>query len=178
MFSLPASVPLAWLGRCLGLTGLVISLSACAERTASPHSPPPAPVANLRYSSAYCGDGGAQLAARRLSTAARWHGFYAAQLQMTSPARIEPDFAREELLWISLGSRPTGGYQLQLAGAHRTADRLIVSLTQSAPAAGRFRTQVITSPCVLVSIEQAHDQPIELTGDLPGLPLVLEPASH
>jgi len=53
------------------------------------------------------------------------------------------------------GGQRTGGYAIRIDSIERTADRLTLHATFTAPAAGGIVTQVLTSPVHVVSIAQA-----------------------
>jgi hypothetical protein len=58
---------------------------------------------------------------------------------------------------VEMGTRNTGGYGVAVSRtAGRDGDRLILKATFIAPAAGRMVAEMISSPCALVSLPQAH----------------------
>ncbi len=64
---------------------------------------------------------------------------------------------------VEMGTRNTGGYGVAVSRtAGRNGDVLILKATFIAPAADRMVTEMISSPCVLVSLPQAHYAEIQL----------------
>lgn len=74
------------------------------------------------------------------------------------------DFKRERVLLITMGQRPTGGYLLDLArpSAVVISNRIIVYLTWFKPPAGAILPQVITSPCILLSLPKGDYSSIQV----------------
>lgn len=65
------------------------------------------------------------------------------------PAVPPVDFAREMVVVAALGQRPTGGYDIMIEGAERTADGMVVDLRVTSPASG-------------CPVEAAMTQPVDL----------------
>lgn len=64
---------------------------------------------------------------------------------------------------IEMGQRNTGGYGLAVSRlAGRRGDVLILKATFIAPGPDRMVTQMLTSPCVLVSLPQAYYSAVEV----------------
>lgn len=70
------------------------------------------------------------------------------------PAQIDVDFSRFAVLRMAMGSRPTGGYDLDLAetGVRVEDGALVIRIDWIEPAPGAMVTQMITSPCLLVRV--------------------------
>lgn len=63
----------------------------------------------------------------------------------------------EGLLWIHMGTQPTGGYRLVLASptAELRCGVATILIRWQAPAPGSFVTQALTSPCLLLKVPKA-----------------------
>jgi hypothetical protein len=74
------------------------------------------------------------------------------------------DFSREGILFISMGQKPTGGYLLDLAkpSAEIIADTAILHLEWFKPPPGAILPQVITSPCILLSLPKGDYSRIQV----------------
>ncbi|UCD27336.1 MAG: protease complex subunit PrcB family protein [Planctomycetota bacterium] len=74
------------------------------------------------------------------------------------------DFKRERVLLITMGQKPTGGYLLDLA--KRSADvksaTAILPLVWFKPPPGAILPQVITSPCILLSLPKGDYSRIQV----------------
>ena len=62
------------------------------------------------------------------------------------------DFTAYALILIELGQRPTAGYQMRLASQRMVMDKGDGLITFSVETPGSYAAQVITSPCLLVSV--------------------------
>lgn len=81
------------------------------------------------------------------------------------------DFARSAVLLVEMGQRPTGGYRLGLIeNSFAVRDGIaLLSVDWQEPGADAMVTQVVTSPCLLLSVPRAayreilvvdqHEQP-------------------
>lgn len=71
-----------------------------------------------------------------------------------TPDRQRPavDFAKEMVLGVFLGSRPTAGYVLEIVSATQDNGTLVVRYRESAPPRGAMTAQVLTSPYHLVAV--------------------------
>jgi VWFA-related protein len=66
------------------------------------------------------------------------------------------DFSREMVVGVFLGSRPSGGFSVQITGVSRAGDQLVVTWSERSPAAGQLAAQVMTAPSHLVTVPR-HD---------------------
>ena len=66
------------------------------------------------------------------------------------------DFAREEVAAVFLGTRPTGGFGVEIVGAGQKAGAFVVQYRETKPAADAITTQVITSPFLLVAMPKVN----------------------
>ncbi len=66
----------------------------------------------------------------------------------------EIDFKTHQAFLVSLGSKPNTGYSLSLSAEHAeiTDGKMKLSIALKEPDPGRFYAQMITSPCVLISV--------------------------
>ena len=92
-------------------------------------------------------DEGRQVVAR---TAAEWSTLW----RRHSPDRLQPavDFTQEMVVGVFLGSRPTAGYALEIAGVEVGAGELVVRYRERRPRGDAITAQVITSPYHLVAV--------------------------
>jgi len=74
--------------------------------------------------------------------------------QKHTPDRQRPpvDFAKEMVVGVFLGSRPTAGYVLEIVSATQDSGTLLVRYRESAPPRGAMTAQVLTSPYHLVAV--------------------------
>ena len=97
--------------------------------------------------------------------------------QLSAQTPPEVDFENYGVLLVELGQRPTAGYQLSLASPRMVMDKGdgVVTLAVQEPTGGMV-AQVITSPCILVSVPRADyrmvralsvDQQLKLQAALP-----------
>lgn len=64
---------------------------------------------------------------------------------------------------VEMGERNTAGYGLAVSRtAGKRGDAIILRATFLAPTAGRMLAQMVTSPCVLVSLPKTHYSAVEL----------------
>jgi hypothetical protein len=92
-------------------------------------------------------DDAKQVAAR---TTAEWNTLW----RRHSPDRDQPrvDFAREMVLGVFLGSRPTAGHGVEILSALVDQGVLVVRFRETRPPGDRLVAQVITSPYHLVAV--------------------------
>jgi hypothetical protein len=62
------------------------------------------------------------------------------------------DFVREMVVGVFMGSRPTGGFSVEIVGTRQEGGALIVQYRESMPGPGSMTAQVLTSPFHLVSV--------------------------
>jgi hypothetical protein len=74
--------------------------------------------------------------------------------QRHAPGRPLPavDFTRNLVVAVFLGSRPSGGYQVEISGVRQEGDTLIVQWREAVPGPGQVAAQVLTSPSHLVTV--------------------------
>ena len=71
----------------------------------------------------------------------------------------EVDFAREMIASVFLGSRPTGGFSVEIVGARRDGDTLVIEYAERRPPPDAIVTQALTAPFHIVRLE-AHAGPV------------------
>jgi hypothetical protein len=72
----------------------------------------------------------------------------------TAPKTI--DWAKQKLVAVHLGERPTTGYSLLVTGITRNLDgNAVISVLERAPTPGQFVGQTITSPFALLAVDRA-----------------------
>lgn len=84
------------------------------------------------------------------------------------------DFEQQLLLLVEMGMKPTTGYRLSLSDNEVEVDqhKAVLILNWQQPPADAFLAQVLTSPCLLVSIPFADYASVELV-DNDGKPRLL-----
>lgn len=83
-------------------------------------------------------------------TAEEWRALW----KVHAPTEKMPavDFAKNMVVGIFLGSKPTAGYDVEITGV-RTQDKdLIVEYVQKQPGRGQMAAQILTEPFQLVSV--------------------------
>ena len=71
-----------------------------------------------------------------------------------SPPTPAVDFNTEHVITIQMGQKPTGGYGIELAEPDATLNdgEALIRLRWIEPAPGAIVTQILTSPCLIVSL--------------------------
>jgi hypothetical protein len=79
-----------------------------------------------------------------------WASFWSTH----APGRPAPsvDFAREMVVGVFMGTRPTAGFGVEIVGYRDSADGIVVQYRERAPARGAITAQVIVSPYHLVVV--------------------------
>ncbi|MFV8570394.1 protease complex subunit PrcB family protein [Marinobacter sp. SBS5] len=81
------------------------------------------------------------------------------------------NLAEEQLIFVTLGQKPSAGYSLGLADVSLENNTLKLQMELKAPAPGMMVAQVITSPCVVLAAASGDWDRVEVTG-LTDKPLV------
>jgi hypothetical protein len=79
-----------------------------------------------------------------------WNQAYGASLNVPPLPRV--DFARETILAVFMGTRPTGGYAIDVRDVTLEGADLFVDLVLVEPAADAVTTQALTSPWAVVRV--------------------------
>ena len=74
------------------------------------------------------------------------------------------DLAQEQLIFVTLGQKPTAGYSLGLADVSQEQGTLKLQMDLKAPAPDMMVAQVITSPCVVLAVAGGNWERVEVTG--------------
>lgn len=85
---------------------------------------------------------------------AEWRAFWElvhARVTPMPPA-LELDFAESVVIVAAMGGRVTGGYTIDIDGVHRTAEGVVIEVTETSPGAGCLLTQAMTWPVVAVAV--------------------------
>ena len=84
-----------------------------------------------------------------------------------SPPTPAVDFNVAHVVFIQMGQRPTGGYGIELAEPHATLDdgEALIRLRWIEPAPGAIVTQIVTSPCLIVSLPKGAYESIAITDE-------------
>lgn len=91
-----------------------------------------------------------------IAGAAEWRSQYgrivSPQMSLPSPPMV--DFSREGVLLVAMGTRPSAGYGLSLAGASATVRDGVLSVRVDwrEPPPGYRQAQVVTSPCLVLKV--------------------------
>lgn len=74
--------------------------------------------------------------------------------RLHAPDRPQPkvDFAKEMVVGVFLGSRPTAGFAIEIVGIREDAGALVVQYRETRPARGMITAQVITSAYHIVAM--------------------------
>lgn len=108
------------------------------------------------YSGNYCLTDRAQPSLLRISDAAALERAYAGMRRSVLGSAPDPlphiDFARDTVLLVSMGQKPTAGYGIILPpnGVRKAGRVLEVHLEWREPPKGAVVAQVVTSPCILL----------------------------
>lgn len=68
------------------------------------------------------------------------------------PDAPELDFAEHHVVLLAMGSRPTGGYAIDVASMTVEDGRLVVAVREIEPGAGCITTQAVTQPAFAVTV--------------------------
>jgi hypothetical protein len=129
-----------------------------------------APAAAVLKQSAQCGGRSGDGRVRWLATAEELRDALAATSALTlsgEPRAAEPadvDFATSGVLHVEMGQRPTAGYALDLAtGEVAVEDGTgVVRVNWTEPPEDGVVAQVLTSPCLLVTVRKAGLRKIDV----------------
>lgn len=71
-----------------------------------------------------------------------------------APGRAQPsvDFAREMVVGVFLGRRPTAGFSVEVTGYRESGDDVVVMYRETAPSRDLITAQMLTAPYHLVAI--------------------------
>jgi len=98
---------------------------------------------------------------------ARTQEEWTALWQQHAPGRPVPsvDFSQRMVVAVFLGSRPSGGYRVEITGVRTENGVMVVEWTERRPDPGQAAAQVMTSPAHIVSVPRhAGEVRFEKTG--------------
>jgi len=84
-----------------------------------------------------------------------------------SPPVPVVDFDAEHVVTIQMGQKPTGGYGIELAEPDATLKdgEALIRLRWVEPPPGSIVTQILTSPCLIVSLPKGAYEKITITDE-------------
>lgn len=137
--------------------GVPLLLGLFLASTARAEDPEPLRGDTL-FASQMCNTEGSQAAATLINDQQTLESIYA-RFQSNTLGASHPvpkmNFARDTLLLIEMGQRPTGGYQVAYNYRQPVAlkkDHLAVTVNWVEPDANTLTVQMLTSPCVLLRL--------------------------
>jgi hypothetical protein len=89
-------------------------------------------------------------------TAAEWTALW--KQHAGDHPRPTVDFSTSTVVGVFLGSRPTGGYDVEVTGIEKDGSDLIVTWREQRPDRGAMLSQVLTMPFHLVSTDKHTGQ--------------------
>ena len=96
-------------------------------------------------------------------TAADWQALWQRHAQGRPAPSV--DFARNMVVGVFLGSRPSGGYQVEITGVRTDGKTLVVQWAERRPGPGQMAAQVMTAPAHIVTVpRQDGEVRFEKTG--------------
>lgn len=123
-----------------------VALYVCLMAVMSAQAPPPT------FTSVAKGDMSGQQTAKQVTvrSAAEWKALWKDHAPTEKMPSI--DFAKNMVVGIFLGSKPSAGHGVEIVGV-RTQDKdLIVEYVQKQPARGTMAAQILTEPYDLVAV--------------------------
>jgi hypothetical protein len=85
-------------------------------------------------------------------TASEWQALWKDHAPSARLPRV--DFAKNMVVGIFLGTRPTGGYSVEIVSVEATGGETVVTFRETRPGRDAMLTQALTSPVHLVRIPQ------------------------
>ena len=92
-----------------------------------------------------------------IRTPEAWEGAWRQLHEGRSPVPERPavDFDSSMVVLAAMGSRPTGGYDIQAESVHRDGESLFVVVRETSPGDSCIVTQVFTAPTTAVRVPRA-----------------------
>ncbi|WP_143750722.1 protease complex subunit PrcB family protein [Marinobacter sp. ANT_B65] len=146
------------------LSAVYALLVGCAYSDAV-QDKPDAPWARQVTQSAHCGLTGPGVA--YVQTSERLQQLLELPAQNMAVQQLrQVDLAKEHLLFVTLGEKPTGGYSVSLASSsiENPGNILRLAMAVREPAPETMVSQVITSPCVVLAVPVAAWPEIRVSG--------------
>ena len=91
---------------------------------------------------------------RAVRTQAEWQALW--KLHGASQPAATVDFAKEMLAAVFLGTRPTGGYDVEIVGMRREGNAVVIEYVEHRPPADAILTQALTSPFHVVKLPRSE----------------------
>ena len=88
-----------------------------------------------------------------VATAAEWNALWTLHRGGAAPT---VDFTKHLVAGVFLGTRPTGGYSVEIVAARRDATGIVIEYYERTPAPDVLVTQALTSPFHLVTLERVE----------------------
>lgn len=150
------------------LLSAVLSLCSCSSTTtpASRQESVILPVETL-WAGNQSSHAGPQPQAVFISDAAQFNAMAQAESDWTTAAIVAPqriDWRREAVVWLFMGSKPTGGYGLRLASPAASVSHgiAVITIQWRDPAPGAMLTQQLTSPFLVLKLQKGAYDRIEI----------------
>ena len=107
-----------------------------------------------------------------------WQALWAAHAGPAVPAP-DVDFARDMVVAVFAGERPSPGYEIAIADVRDEGDALAVAVNESAPRHGRVAAQIVVSPFHIAQLPRHEGQVrfVDATASLAAGPPVTSAAS-
>jgi len=147
--------PVRWRSGLLVMLMLAGATTACSQnvQTQSQTMDPLTAGARLLHTqSATVGEPEQRIVRDQAQWAALWTSLHAG---MPAPPLPPVDFSLEVVAFATMGTRPTGGFELDVAGTQKVGTGLDVVLVETVPAADCMLTQAETAPTVAVRVPRA-----------------------
>ncbi len=144
------------------ITSAAMLLLAACSATGGPGEGKGVMVRQITQS-AYCGLTGPGVAFVR-SEADREALLDVSGQNMATDVVRKVDLAREALVMVTLGQKPTAGYSVGLQSALAQGESLVLDMRVNEPAPDMMVAQVITSPCAVLAVEPRGWQQIRVQG--------------
>ena len=89
-----------------------------------------------------------------VTNTAQWAEVWTKHSAQRTPKENPPavDFEKETVLFVALGSKPTGGHKVEIAEVLKVADKTEALVKIRAPQPGGFSIQALTAPYHVVAI--------------------------
>jgi hypothetical protein len=131
-----------WLGGCATKVAPYVMVSAML----SAQTPPPS------FTEVAKGNASNQQDARQVTvrTAAEWSALWKEHAPTTKMPSV--DFAKQMVVGIFLGTKPSDGHQVEIVGVRTQEKDLIVEYVQRQPGRGTMAAQILTEPYHLVAV--------------------------
>jgi hypothetical protein len=92
---------------------------------------------------------------------ASWEKLWAQHCSLMRPARELPDvdFSREMVIVVTMGTRRTGGYAIEIVSAEEADGALRIRVRRTEPPRGAMTIQLITAPFHMVALPRSDLRP-------------------